>query len=104
MTATSLGVLLGTLMVDAGRITRIRLHWLDAPMAVWCVAPLLASLTNGLGLYDGMSALLNQTLTWGVTYLIGRIYFTMPRGFWNWPRVFLSGDCSMCHFVCMRFA
>ena len=30
---------------------------------------------NGIGVYDGASMVLTQMFTWGLPYLIGRIYF-----------------------------
>ena len=34
-----------------------------------------SSLTNGLGPYDGFSAILDRIVIWGGPYLIGRLYF-----------------------------
>jgi hypothetical protein len=48
----------------------------DLPMAVWCVCPMFSSLANDLGVYDGLSQSLEQTIVWGVPYWIGRAYFT----------------------------
>jgi hypothetical protein len=49
-------------------------------MIVWCLCPVLSSLTNSLGLYDGISESLSQTVTWGFPYFIGRIYFNDLEG------------------------
>ncbi|MGE5609503.1 MAG: O-antigen ligase domain-containing protein [Bacillota bacterium] len=76
MTATCVGVLLGAAIFDAGRLFAFRPKWVDLPMAVWCLCPFASSLANGLGAYDGASAVLNQTIIWGLPYLIGRLYFT----------------------------
>ncbi len=74
MSATCYGVLLATLMFDAGRITSFKPRWLDLPMLIWCFCPFASSMANGLGAYDGFSASLDQTVTWGVPYFLGRIY------------------------------
>jgi hypothetical protein len=74
MNATCYGVLFATLMYDSGRITTFKFGWLDLPMLVWCLCPLASSITNDLGIYDGLSASLDQTMTWGVPYFLGRIY------------------------------
>ncbi len=74
MSATCYGVLLATLMFDAGRITSFKPGWLDLPMLIWCFCPFASSMANGLGAYDGFSASLDQTVTWGVPYFLGRIY------------------------------
>lgn len=75
MSATCLGVLLGAALFDAGRLTTFRMRWVDLPMGIWCVVPFASSIHNGLGVYDGVSALLNQSVVWGLPYLIGRVYF-----------------------------
>ncbi len=41
-------------------------------MAVWCACPIASSLTNGLGLYDGLSASFGRFVMWGLPYLLGR--------------------------------
>ena len=76
MFATSIAVLLGVTLFDSGRFGQLRWRIYDLPMLAWCVAPLLASLTNGLGFYDGITAVLDQVIMWGLPYLIGRMYFT----------------------------
>jgi hypothetical protein len=52
---------------------RLGVRWFDLPVIAFCLAPLAASLSNGLGPYDGVSAALRQTLVWGVPYLVGRM-------------------------------
>ncbi len=74
MSGTCYGILLATVIFDAGRITSFKPGWLDLPMLIWCLCPYASSMTNGLGAYDGFSAALDQTVTWGVPYFLGRIY------------------------------
>jgi hypothetical protein len=74
MSATCYGVLLATVLFDAGRITLFKPGWLDLPMLIWCLCPFASSMANGLGAYDGFSEALDQTVTWGVPYFLGRIY------------------------------
>ncbi len=81
MTATCLGVLLGTLVFDNARLLSFRPKWYDLPILIWCLCPIASSLANSDGiptnpLYDGLAEALKQTVTWGLAYLIGRIYFT----------------------------
>ena len=80
MSATCYGVLLATLLFDAGRITSFKPGWLDLPMLIWCFCPFASSMANGLGAYDGFSAALDQTVTWGVPYFLGRIYLNNLAG------------------------
>lgn len=75
-TATSFGVLLGVMLMDGGRLATLRPVLTDLLAAGWCFVPVMSSLTNGLGLYDGLSASFEHVMVWGVPYLIGRAYFT----------------------------
>lgn len=79
-TATTATVLLAVSIFDAGRLIAFRPQWFDLPMLVWCLVPFATSLANDLGAYDGASMTLRQGLTWGVPYLIGRLYFADPEG------------------------
>lgn len=76
ITAMFLGVIVGIAMFDMPRVLRIRWGMLDLPMLAWLVSPIPSSVTNGLGLYDGLSGSFNQILQYGVPYLIGRAYFS----------------------------
>ena len=78
--ATCYGVLLATTIFDVGRFSIFRLSWIDIPMVIWCLCPLASSLSNDLGLYDGMAAVLSQTVTWGIPYFLGRIYLNSLNG------------------------
>jgi len=86
MTVTCLAVLLGTVIFDQNRLLTFRPKKYDLPMIIWCIVPLLSSLTNtdpaithpGIPnpFYDGLSETMKQTVTWGLPYFIGRVYFT----------------------------
>lgn len=74
--AISLGLLFGEMFSYGKREYSVKLEYFDLPMIIWCTfSPVFTSLTNGLGLYDGISAMINTTLTWGVFYWTGRKYF-----------------------------
>ncbi len=79
VSATVYCVLLATFIFDIGRFSSFKLSWLDLPMLIWCLCPLASSISNNLGVHDGMSSVLDQTLLWGVPYIIGRIYFNNLR-------------------------
>lgn len=74
-TATSYAVVIATLIFDAGRLMRFRPRWFDLPVVVYTVSPLVSSVLNDLGWYDGISNLLTQFLSYAVPYFIGRLYF-----------------------------
>jgi tetratricopeptide (TPR) repeat protein len=76
MTATVVGILLCMILFDTSRLFTFRFHWYDLPMLVWCVSPFISSNTNDLGSYDGLSASVNELVSWGLPYLIGRLYLT----------------------------
>src|SRR6478672_9790926 len=73
ITATNAGVLLGVLLFDSRRLVKFRPRWIDLAMAVWCLVSYASSIYNGLGAYDGGSALEYKILFWGIPYFIGRI-------------------------------
>jgi O-antigen ligase len=49
-------------------------------MVLWCLCPIPTSLDNNLGLYDGLSGVIQQTVSWGFPYLAGRLYFSDREG------------------------
>src|SRR4051812_9416856 len=63
VSATTLGVLLGALLFDWRRLFGFRPGPADLPVVVWCLSPLPASLSNNLGLYDGLSTALATTVS-----------------------------------------
>lgn len=81
ISATCFGILLATIIYDVGRFSTFRFSWIDVPMAIWCICPFFSSLTNGLGLYDGVSATMYQTVDWGIPYFLGRIYINTLDSF-----------------------
>ena len=76
VTATCVGILLASWAFDRERLLRFRFMVVDIPMLLWCTVPFLSSVANGLGAYDGISESMYQSFTWGLPYVVGRIYFT----------------------------
>lgn len=89
--ATAYAALIGILLFDPRRLLSIRPSLIDLPMLIWCVVPLFSVLANGplspddapdvyfwneqtLGVYDAFSKTWEQTVSWGVPYLLGRAY------------------------------
>lgn len=79
MSATCMGIFCATLIFDSERFFKFRPNWYDIPAAMLCLVPFFSSVTNGLGPYDGMSAVLSTVITWGMPYFLGRIYFNEPK-------------------------
>jgi len=75
-TAATLGILLSTLVFESNRLLTFRLRWFDVPMLLWCLCPFVSSISSGLGPYDGLSATFQQTTSWFLPYLVGRLYLT----------------------------
>ena len=80
VTATSLPVVWAVLVFDTGRALSFRPRWFDLPMAAWCAAPFFSSVENGLGAWDGGSAVLQNLVLWGIPYYVGRLYFADWEG------------------------
>lgn len=79
VTATSYGIILGALLLDPkSRVLNFKPSWIDIPMAVYVIHPFFSSLTNDLGFYDGAAQIVDKSITHGLPYLIGRLYFRTP--------------------------
>ena len=78
--APMVGVTLATLIFQPNRLLAFRSRWFDLPALLWCFCPLISSFVNGLGIYDGMSALFSNFDRWALPYLIGRLYFGNKEG------------------------
>lgn len=75
VTLSCVAILIGAWIFDRSRLLSFKPHPVDIPMTLWCTSPLLSSLANGLGLYDGLSESMYQIFTWGLPYIVARIYF-----------------------------
>ena len=80
ISAASLGMLLGTLFFGIGHIFAFRPRWFDLPALLYCLCGIASSLSNGLGLYDGLALSLGHFLYWGLPYFFGRLYFCDLKG------------------------
>ncbi|MEB3233068.1 MAG: O-antigen ligase domain-containing protein [Leptolyngbyaceae bacterium] len=71
---------LGVILFDIDRLRCLKLGWVDLPITVWCLSSFVASISNDLGVYDGVVASLQEVVAWGGPYLIGRLYFSSLEG------------------------
>ncbi len=76
----SWGLIWGIAIFDWARLSKLRPTWMDAPASLLCLSPFATAIANGLGPYEGLSAVLAQVLTWGVPYVAGRLYFNDVEG------------------------
>lgn len=75
LTVTTLTAALGAVIFHGTRTASLRLGLVDLPMLCWTLAPGIASISNGLGIYDAASAMLNHAFLWTLPYLLGRTFF-----------------------------
>lgn len=81
MSAATLGALVGTFLFDAPRLIRFRPHWIDVPIILYCLWSATSSFTTGKGTWDAASAIVEQTIDWGLPCFFGRVYFTDLKSF-----------------------
>lgn len=75
MSSTYYGILLGMILFDIKRFKEYQPSWLDLPILIYCISPFVSSISNDLGIKDGVVASLAEVAVWGVPYFIGRVYF-----------------------------
>ena len=80
MTATAIGVMIAIKIYDPEKLEGAALHPIDIPMLFWCISGFPASVTNGLGPKDGLQEVFNTFTTWGIPYMVGRLYFSNADG------------------------
>jgi len=71
VSAVCYSILLATLVYDTARFTCFKPGWLDVPMLIWCLCPILTQLSNG---GSPISPTFLQIIGWGLPYLVGRLY------------------------------
>ncbi|MEG3921585.1 O-antigen ligase domain-containing protein [Microcoleus sp. T3_A4] len=71
ISAACYGILLGTLIYDTARLTSFKPGWLDVPMVIYCLCPIISQVSNG---GSPISPTINQIVTWGLPYFLGRLY------------------------------
>lgn len=80
ISATCYSIFLATFIFDSQRFQTFKFGWLDVPILIWCLCPFPSSIANDLGPYDGFSQTLDQIVTWGFPYYLGRIYLNNLAG------------------------
>ncbi|MBJ6122757.1 hypothetical protein [Sphingomonas mollis] len=66
--------LLWGVVFDRRRVSRWRPHWIDLPMAAWCLWPLVDGLIAATPSPSPLVACLYVTGCWGLPWLLGRIW------------------------------
>ena len=70
---------LAAFLVNADRRTMLRFSMVDLPVMGISLAAFGASLSNGLGVYDGFVVALDLFLLWGLPWFVGRFIFATPK-------------------------
>jgi hypothetical protein len=78
-TVTGLAGLAGVLFFHTADWKRFRPALCDIPMAVWCSVPLLSAVTHWNTLHESLFGAAYQAISWGVPWLLGRIWFSDHR-------------------------
>jgi hypothetical protein len=78
--AAPAAALLGVLVFDRAALMRLRPVWADLPLALWCLWPLLQSAGAAQPQPAGWVASLYLVGSWGLPWLLGRLYFATPDG------------------------
>ncbi|MBD1811234.1 O-antigen ligase domain-containing protein [Microcoleus vaginatus DQ-U2] len=77
ISAACYGILLGTLIYDTARLTTFKPGWLDVPMVIYCLCPIISQVSNG---GSPISPTVNQIVSWGLPYFLGRLYVGSLEG------------------------
>lgn len=80
MTITCLSVFVCSVIFDPTRFSKMVGSWVDIALIVWILVPLPSAIQAGYGAYEGVSGVVAQTLSWGLPYLLGRLYFSDAEG------------------------
>ncbi len=73
--AVGVGLMLAALVLDRRRVLSFRLRWIDLPVLVLCLTPMLSSLANDRGIWSGLSGIFALLMRWGLPWILGRVYF-----------------------------
>ena len=93
-----IALLLGVVTFDPRAWTRFRPSWLDLPILGWCLCPIASDLSNGLKVTEALADSAYLALTWGVPYLVGRLYFADPAGLDVLARALIIGALAYAPF------
>lgn len=78
ISVTALSVFLCILLFDVNTLLKFRPRWYDLPITILALIPVLSSVQNSYGLYDGFSQTLARAFVWTLPYFYGRLYFNTP--------------------------
>jgi len=89
----------GVLLFDRQALARLRPVWLDAPIALWCLWPGVASAFASEPHPAPLLAVGYLVAAWGLPWLLGRLYFASPEG-----RLLLVKGIVVSALACLPFS
>jgi len=96
LSAVCYAILLATIFYDTARLTCFKPGWLDVPMVIWCLCPILSQITNG---GSPVSPTFNQIIAWGLPYFLGRLYLGSLDGLRQLAIGILAGGLAYVPFT-----
>jgi hypothetical protein len=87
------------LLFDFSKVREFRPNWIDLPVALWCLWPLIDGFIVGSSSPPVVSATLYVIGCWGMPWLLGRIWFCTTEG-----QVLLLKACAWAGLACFPFA
>lgn len=80
MSVTCTSVLVAVSIFDITAYTRLRGNWVDLSILAWILVGIPSGISGGFGIYEGISSAYSTLVSWGMPYLIGRLYFGNAEG------------------------
>jgi hypothetical protein len=94
-------ILLATLVYDTARFTCFKPGWLDVPMVIWCLCPIVTQVSNG---GSPISPTFLQIISWGLPYLVGRLYLGSLDGLRQLAIGLFAGGLAYIPFILIEGA
>lgn len=91
MIATCYGIFIGITIYDSQKLNQLKLKWIDVPILLYCISPFFSSISNDLGIYDGINESIEEMAIWGMPYILGRLYLNNFKGLKELTIILLKG-------------
>lgn len=99
VSASCYAILLGVIIYDTQRLTKFKPGWLDVPMVICCLSPIVSQLSNG---GSPISPTFNQIVTWGLPYFLGRLYLGSLDGLRQFAIGIFAGGLAYVPFTLLE--
>ena len=87
--ASNLIILPCIAIFDTGRLARWRMSWVDLAVICWIASPFFSSMANNLGAYNGLSGAVTHLLTYGIPFVVGKLYLSDVVGYQGFARALI---------------